>query len=85
MWICGSFIRRCYSLFQTTYYKIPKDPKKYEQKRLGRRVTLVIKNCQAADMGEVALRIDQRDSTAQLNVKSEYQKCSPVFVPMWGM
>ncbi|XP_072021853.1 twitchin-like isoform X7 [Amphiura filiformis] len=49
---------------------ISKD-KKYETKRLGRKVTLIIKNCQAEDIGEVTLRIDGRDSTANLGVKTK--------------
>ena len=51
--------------------KVPPRDKKCEVKRLGRRHTLIVKDCRAADQGEIAISVFGLYSRADLTVKSK--------------
>ncbi|XP_038051694.1 twitchin-like [Patiria miniata] len=63
--------------------KVPPRDKKCEVKRLGRRHTLIVKDCKAADQSEIAISVFGRYSRADLTVKSKpkfVKELSPVTV-----
>ncbi|XP_022091183.1 twitchin-like isoform X3 [Acanthaster planci] len=63
--------------------KVPPRDKKCEIKRLGRRHTLIVKNCRPDDQGEIAISAFGRYSRADLTVKSKpkfIKDLSPVTV-----
>ncbi|XP_033640975.1 twitchin-like isoform X1 [Asterias rubens] len=63
--------------------KVPPRDKKCEVKRLGRRHTLIVKDCRAADQGEIAISVFGLYSRADLTVKTKpkfVKELSPVSV-----